>query len=929
MLEELIILLPCHSLDDFPVHHAGDEAEGLLAAWSALWHPALLAAAGKMPTWYRADSPPETLENRVLIIPSVSEAELQAGYAERARDAGAVVVRKLIRRDEIVAAALKALTPAEGATEPSVDAELVADYLALAYVYLQVELLTRRIRYMSTLDESHFQTQLIEGAKAAVAGDAESARERLSKCLDVLTEAREHVYPAELHLFDLTLVAPTTFGPPLRREVAGPLPTNVLLDAETTEQLAQRDPETLTLLRDGLAAQSVGLVGGDWDEPEHPLLDLEAMLANFEQAATTYQRHFGRQAIVYGRRRFGLTPVLPQVLSRFGFTSALMTTLDEGRVPFADQSKTRWEGIDGSVIDALGKPPVDASLPETFLGLSTKLADGIHHDHVACVTFAHWPGQSSPWYEDLRRIHALAPVLGKFTTIESFFQQTDSPWQLSKFTPDEYRSPYLRQAIVRQQSDPLSRIVAHHERQAARLCTSATTAVVAALAGAPTVGAQIEKLSKLIPRGQAAAERAYLVLNPLSFARQVVVDADELPRLPSVNGPIIAAGDDQTPGGTRRRVVVEVPPLGFAWIGPGHESAVAPPAKRAWWQKAPTQIWAEGTTIRNEHLEVVINPTTGAIQAIHDFRHRGTLMSQQLGLRLPSPRPAPGESWRDPNDEARYSVMAADHVEITSAGPVLMEITARGRLLDHDGRRLAGFVQRTQLSRGARVIRLDIELDIADEPRADPWLSYYAARFAWSDFAATIHRSALWGRHSTEATRLEAPHFVEIDEEKVKLAVLTGGLPYHQLIPPRMLDTLLVVRGETRRRFRLGIAVDAPRPLAAALDLFEPAVIHKELAAPPSVGPTSWFFHIDAKNVMATHWEPLLDGQRVAGIRVRLLETLGRPTKARLAAFRPFVAARQLDLAGAPLLESQIDEGRAVLELTAHEWAVLEARWQP
>src|SRR5687767_2165264 len=100
MLEELIILLPCHSLDDFPVHHTGDEAEGLLAAWSALWHPALLAAAGRMPTWYRADSPPETLENRLLVIPAVAEAELQAGYASRAQEAGAVVVRKLIRRDE-------------------------------------------------------------------------------------------------------------------------------------------------------------------------------------------------------------------------------------------------------------------------------------------------------------------------------------------------------------------------------------------------------------------------------------------------------------------------------------------------------------------------------------------------------------------------------------------------------------------------------------------------------------------------------------------------------------------------------------------------------------------------------------------------------------------------------------------------------------
>ena len=46
--EELIILLPCHSLEDFPLYHEGEEAQGLLANWVALWHPALVAAAGAM-----------------------------------------------------------------------------------------------------------------------------------------------------------------------------------------------------------------------------------------------------------------------------------------------------------------------------------------------------------------------------------------------------------------------------------------------------------------------------------------------------------------------------------------------------------------------------------------------------------------------------------------------------------------------------------------------------------------------------------------------------------------------------------------------------------------------------------------------------------------------------------------------------------------
>ncbi len=43
---------------------------------------------------------------------------------------------------------------------------------------------------------------------------------------------------------------------------------------------------------------------------------------------------------------------------------------------------------------------------------------------------------------------------------------------------------------------------------------------------------------------------------------------------------------------------------------------------------------------------------------------------------------------------------------------------------------------------------------------------------------------------------------------------------------------------------------------------------------------SSWLFHIDARNLVATHWEPLEQEGRIAGFRVRLLETEGRPGRA-------------------------------------------------
>jgi len=70
-IRRLAILLPCHSLEDFPVHYRGAEADDLLTAWTVLWHPLLIAAAGQAPTWYRADSPPDDLAGAIVAIPGV------------------------------------------------------------------------------------------------------------------------------------------------------------------------------------------------------------------------------------------------------------------------------------------------------------------------------------------------------------------------------------------------------------------------------------------------------------------------------------------------------------------------------------------------------------------------------------------------------------------------------------------------------------------------------------------------------------------------------------------------------------------------------------------------------------------------------------------------------------------------------------------
>ena len=50
-----------------------EEADQLLAAWSALWHPALVAAAKAMPRWAPAESPPQEPTGYLILLPPCCE----------------------------------------------------------------------------------------------------------------------------------------------------------------------------------------------------------------------------------------------------------------------------------------------------------------------------------------------------------------------------------------------------------------------------------------------------------------------------------------------------------------------------------------------------------------------------------------------------------------------------------------------------------------------------------------------------------------------------------------------------------------------------------------------------------------------------------------------------------------------------------------
>jgi alpha-mannosidase len=946
--QELLILLPCHSLEDFPTFHEGEDAQSLLSSWSALWHPQLMASAGQTPSWRRIEDPPSDLQDKLIVVPSVCVQKLPTGFAQRCKDEGGLLIRKTASRQEILAIALEAGGSA-GASPSQVDPELAADFLALGYAYLQIQLLTRQMRYSSNLDETYFKNTALAGAVAAVEGNVAFAKEKLSACFSVLAEERDHYYPVDAFLIDLNMVAATTLGPTLAAELAREAPTSVLVSGDLLGEMATRHPATLAALKAGLEAGRVGLVGGEATEHRLPLLSHETILAELKRGLAVYEARLGRRPEVYGRWRFGLSPHLPGILHRLCYRGAWHTSLDEGKTPDGLQIKVRWEGLDGSAIDALARTPLDASKPQTYLSLATKMGESMDGDHVATICLAHWPGQASEWLGDLRRIASYGSALGRFVTVDQYFRDTAQPGQLDRFEADRYRSPYLKQAIVRKQEDPISTPIRYWQRASAAAAAEAMETLATLVTGKRAevrgpgseigtgfqpatvlpgiaedlpsstdaslqscVATATDHLTAALTSTTKSGTTGTLVINPCSFIRRLGVEVAGLTGTPTIERPVYAA--DQHADGVQ--AVVDVPALGFVHLTPGQPT---PRDKK-------TLLLVEDNVLRNEFFEAVINPTTGTLSAVHEYKSRGNRLSQQLALRMPGPKQKPGDTFRDPDESAIYSVMAADSVETTIATTTLGEVVARGRLLDLNGNKLAGFTQTYRLWRGSRVLHLEVELDPVEEPKADPWNSYYCLRFAWSNEGADLFRTLHMTRTEALEKKFESPHYVEIADEKTSTTILTGGLAFHRRQEGHMLDTLLVTRGERQRKFRLGIGVDLQHPLHEAVGLLTPPVVVPNVPAPSS-GSSGWLMHLSSRNVVATSWQPVDEGGKIAGFRVRLLETAGRPVSLALTAFRALKSATTFDFQGQPVAEVTVEEGKAKLDLAAYEWVELVARW--
>lgn len=919
--QEVAILLGCHGFDDFPIHHDGEDAESLLVSWTALWHPQLIAETGKMPTWHRVDDPPEERQDRFWVVPRPYAGQLHPRVVREVETQGGAVSRTPTTQAEVISTAF-----ADRATDNA--SVFVDDFFALGYAYLQVELLTRQMRYSTTMEETTFEEQVVSAARAAVEGDQETAKERLQSCYDFLAQERDHYYAVDVFLVDITLLDTPLLKTALANQLREFAKSNVMISGHQARQLANDAPDTLQVLQRALETQNASLVGGTYDDLPMSLLSLEDQYRQIRDGAAEIEAVTGVRPTVFGRRTFGLTPSLPQLLNKLGYRAAIHATFDGGRFPEATQSKSRWEGNGQLSIDAILRAPLDASDPATFLKLANSISDSMDMDHVATRCFAHWAGQVSPWYETLKRISQYTHALGRFVTLEEYFDETYDPGMHEKFKADQYRSPRIYQETI----NPLSSSVNYRRRQllidSLTSCRGLTLIVddqeesrrewqeaaqlssdfsKAAFDEARWSGQEAGWQQLLMETGRRLAEKiqrptsdggGLAMLNPLGFPRRLYTTSQTHKGCPAVKPPVFAAQQQ----GQETSLVLDAPTMGITLLGTS-----GGPSKP---NKTPELV--EENTLRNEYFEATVDPETGGLRSVRDYSTRGNRISQQLAFRF--------------NGGQRYTKMVADHVETTQSNQIVGEIECRGRLVDEEATTVASYHQRVRVNRGNRLIELDIEIQPEVLPGDNPWDSYYASRFAWSNEATDVERSLNGIRCESTAQRFEAPLFIQLDDGKQRTAILTGGLPYHRKVGMRMLDSLLIVRGEEARRFRLGIGVDLKQPFREAQAFIAPEIIIPEFGG-VAESSSNWLLHFDARHVQLLGWTPWIEEDRVVGLVMRFGETDGRPGSLGVSTIRPFESARKTDLRGQTVTQCEIDGDQLRCQVSPHEVLEIEARF--
>jgi alpha-mannosidase len=884
--DECCVLIPSATLEDFPSNTSDFDARSMLAGWTVLWHPSLLAQSEQLPTWYRADSPPDLDGPRIVAVPTMSVDQLPGEYESNCRkDPNCHWVSGETREQMLQALQLQEL--------PTLQSEHravgVRDFFAAGFVSLQVQVMTRRLRYTSNLDEIHLQSRVVAAAQAFCGGDAKAAIEALHDVFDCLAEERDHYFSSDPHLIDLNLLTPATLDTFVDQHLAAALqanqpgnsdqepilqtPTNVLIDHPVAAFLIRSEVDRYRSFRDSLASGQIGWAGGD-PEPE---ICIDAM--SFDQADRAIRSAFktateavGQSPRVYARRE-GATPAdLTPTIASLGYQGMIPIDFSRGS-GFGDEAKViRQAG--GVEIQALTAKPIDAGSDASFLDLGARLGEAIDSGEIATALLVHWPGGECESFADLKTAASWSLALGRFWKLDDYFTDGEHPYHhgtARALSPEA--SITLTHQVDKNAAHPLSSVTT-----AFRDCVASETArclrgMTGLVAGKPigldgadqlkSIAIEFARTSGAQP--SSAEATSVLCINPQGAGCRETIRLAGAP--PASSKHIYATSSERS----ESVISLDVPAYGFARAETGKEARKRKSLIGRLFSSGK-QI-AEGHSLSNKFMEAVISPKTGGIQGVYS----GAVRGNRLSLRLVQVC-SHVDDEKSADDGAQ---MVADKVRIVNNSESAGEIQANGKLIDHQSNTIATFTLNYRLQRGSRHLHVSGSLKPAHEVKGDPWQNYLGIRVAYSSEAAIIRPLVRDKIHRSRSRRVVAPLGLVIDEAERQTLISAGGMAYHRRVGDRFVDTLFAVQGETVENFQLAYGFDVPTPVATAKAMIAepPQVSIEKTDQLPLRG---WIAHVAPAEVLITRLELAeRDDGRLAAM-VRLIQTRSRSAKVKL-----------------------------------------------
>ncbi len=245
----------------------------------------------------------------------------------------------------------------------------------------------------------------------------------------------------ELHIVDVLLSTGGLSGEPLRH-VLSQRTTNLLIRGGKLEQLAAEHPTTAAELRAAVERETASILTSGCDDVRFCELSPEDLAEQITRCRTVVAEVTGREPTCYGSFGGDFPDRMPQLLSDLRYAGALLTSFTGQSVTRGASGKVSWTGSGSSDVQGLAKTPLDAGAEETFANWAQHLARALETESPATLLLASWPGHAHEHHADLQLVARRSDALGKFITLEKYFEQTPPSYSHCKVVaPSDSAAP--------------------------------------------------------------------------------------------------------------------------------------------------------------------------------------------------------------------------------------------------------------------------------------------------------------------------------------------------------------------------------------------------------------------------------------------------------------------------------------------------------